>query len=313
MVSSLPVPALTVSLPEKLFMRKTQRVGEIVDVEELAEGGCRRPAGDGRRAAFLGLMETADRGRKHVGVLGVVVVVGAVEVGGHHGDEVGAVLAVEELAVFEARDLRKGVGLVGLLELGGEQARFLHGPGRHAGMQILQAEELKLAAALRQAALMTFISSIMLSYMKSARADELATIPPTLAAARKTYSGRSAAKKSLTACPVDEHPPRWVRVMMGAASPALQFAYDGRADHAAVTGDVDSGVFSIISRFLSRGIRPGWCGRALPARSTATLAMSASTMRLTSCSECCLSGGIGRRRSRALVGSPQRLTTSVGR
>ena len=45
---------------------------------------------------------------------------------------------------------------------------------------------------------MTFISIMMLSYMKSAGASIFAAIPPTLAAARKTYSGFSAAKKPST-------------------------------------------------------------------------------------------------------------------
>lgn len=67
---------------------------------------------------------------------------------------------------------------------------------------------------LRHAALMTFISSIMLSYMKSARADELAMIPPTFAAARNTYSGRSSAKNSLTACWFMRSSSACVRVMM---------------------------------------------------------------------------------------------------
>ena len=46
---------------------------------------------------------------------------------------------------------------------------------------------------------MTFISRIMLSYMKSANAFWFATIPPTLAAARNTYSGFSSSKNFSTA------------------------------------------------------------------------------------------------------------------
>ncbi len=92
-------------------------------------------------------METADEGREDVGVLGMVIVVGAVEVGGHDGDVVGAVLAVEVFAVLEARDLGEGVGFVGLLELGGEQTALGHGLGSHAGVDARGAEELELPAA----------------------------------------------------------------------------------------------------------------------------------------------------------------------
>ena len=49
-----------------------------------------------------------------------------------------------------------------------------------------------------QAAWITFISRIMLSYMKSAFAASFAAMPPTFAAARKTYSGFSSAKNFST-------------------------------------------------------------------------------------------------------------------
>ena len=92
-------------------------------------------------------MEATDEGGQHVGVLGVVVVVGAIEVGGHHGDVVGAVLAVEELAVLEAGDLGQSVCLVGLLQLAGEQAALGHGLGSQTGVDATGAQKLELLAA----------------------------------------------------------------------------------------------------------------------------------------------------------------------
>ena len=92
-------------------------------------------------------METADEGRQHVAVLGVVVVVGAVEVGGHHGDVVCSVLAVEELAVLEATDFGQGIGLIGLFQLTGEEAALGHGLGRHAGVDAAAAQKLEFLAA----------------------------------------------------------------------------------------------------------------------------------------------------------------------
>ena len=79
-------------------------------------------------------METAYEGRKYVGMRGMVIVVRPVEVGGHDGDVIGAILAVEILAVFEPRDFGEGVSLVGLLQRGGQQAAFGHGLGCHAGI-----------------------------------------------------------------------------------------------------------------------------------------------------------------------------------
>ena len=79
---------------------------------------------------------------------GVIVVVGAVEVGGHDADVVGAVLAVQELAVLQTGDFRQRISLVGLFQLTGQQAAFLHGLRRHAGIDAGGAEELQLLAAI---------------------------------------------------------------------------------------------------------------------------------------------------------------------
>ena len=38
-------------------------------------------------------------------MFGMIVIVGTIEVRGHHGDIVGAVLAIQELAILEAADL----------------------------------------------------------------------------------------------------------------------------------------------------------------------------------------------------------------
>ena len=78
----------------------------------------------------------------------MVVIVRPIEVGGHHGDVVRAILAVEELAILETRDLGEGIGLVGLLEFGGEQAALGHGLWRHAGLDARGSKELELAAAI---------------------------------------------------------------------------------------------------------------------------------------------------------------------
>ena len=92
-------------------------------------------------------MEAADQGRQDMAVGGMIVVVGAVEVGGHHRDVVGAVLSVQELAVLQAADLGQGVSLVGLFQLAGQQAALLHGLGSHPGIDAGRTQELQLLAA----------------------------------------------------------------------------------------------------------------------------------------------------------------------
>ena len=118
-------------------------VGQVINIEELAKRAAVAPAGDLTEAGLLGFVETADEGRQHVAVLGMVVVVGPVEVGGHHGDVVCAVLAVEELAVLEAADLGQSIGLVGLLQFTGQQAAFFHRLGSHARIDAAGAQELE--------------------------------------------------------------------------------------------------------------------------------------------------------------------------
>ena len=49
-------------------------------------------------------------------VLRMVVIVRAVKVGGHHGNEVRTVLPVQELAVLQAADLCQGVCFIGLFQ-----------------------------------------------------------------------------------------------------------------------------------------------------------------------------------------------------
>ena len=81
-------------------------------------------------------------------VLRVVVVIWTIEVGWHHGDIVGAVLAIEVLAVLETRDLSQGVCLVGLLQLASKQATLGHGLRREAGVDATGAEEEEFLAAI---------------------------------------------------------------------------------------------------------------------------------------------------------------------
>ncbi len=76
-----------------------------------------------------------------MGVVGVVVVAGAVEVGGHERVVHDSVLLAVVFAELETGDLGDGVGFVGEFELGGEQGVFFEGLGRKLGVDAGGTEE----------------------------------------------------------------------------------------------------------------------------------------------------------------------------
>ena len=92
------------------------RVGEVVDVQELAPRRAGAPDHDLALAGDLRVVELAHQRREHVRAREVEVVVRAVEVRRHRGDEVAAVLLAVGLAQLDAGDLRDRVRLVRRLE-----------------------------------------------------------------------------------------------------------------------------------------------------------------------------------------------------
>ena len=68
----------------------------------------------------------AHHGRHHMAVFQVEIIVGAIEVRRHHGDEVGTVLQVVTLAHLQAGNLGDGIGLVGIFQRTGEQGVLRH-------------------------------------------------------------------------------------------------------------------------------------------------------------------------------------------
>ena len=88
----------------------------IVHIQKLAARCAGTPNGYGRRVGPLGLMKTANERGNDVAVIGVVVVAGAIEVGGHDAAVVDpvacAVLAVVAFAELDAGNFGNGVGLI---------------------------------------------------------------------------------------------------------------------------------------------------------------------------------------------------------
>jgi hypothetical protein len=90
-------------------------------------------------------MKPANQRGDDVGVFGVVVVTGAIKVGGHYASVVHAVacavLAVVAFAEFDARYFGDGVGLVGRFQRAGEQGVFAHGLGGELGVDAAAAQK----------------------------------------------------------------------------------------------------------------------------------------------------------------------------
>ena len=123
-------------------------IGEVIDIEKLTQRASIAPAGDTLCPTLLGFVEPTDKGGKDMGMLGMVVIVGAIEVSGHDADIVGAILAVEELAVFESANLGQSIGLVGFLKGSRKQATLGHGLWCHAWIDTGGAQEKEFAATI---------------------------------------------------------------------------------------------------------------------------------------------------------------------
>jgi len=119
--------------------------GHVVNVEEFAHGRAGAPDHDAFSVADFGFVEAADQCGDDMRVFRVVVVAGAVEVGGHDAAVVdavaGAVLAVVTFAEFDAGDLGDGVGFVGGFQGAGQQGVFAHGLRGEFGVDAAAAEE----------------------------------------------------------------------------------------------------------------------------------------------------------------------------
>ena len=69
------------------------------------------------------------------------VVVGAIQVGRHHGQVIGTVLQVEALAHLQADDFRQGIRFIGIFERPRQQIFFLDGLRTIAGIDACRAQD----------------------------------------------------------------------------------------------------------------------------------------------------------------------------
>ncbi len=74
----------------------------------------------------VGKVYLAYHGGEYVAAFQVEIVVGAIKVGGHHGNVVRTVLKIEAFAHFQSGYFGNGIGLVGVFQRRGEECVFLH-------------------------------------------------------------------------------------------------------------------------------------------------------------------------------------------
>ena len=96
-------------------------VSEVVGAQELATRCSGAPDRHRRRIRQFALVEAPDQRRRHVTVVGVVVVAAAVQIRRHRRNKVGAVLLAIGLAQLDRGDLGNRVPFIGRLQRTGQQ------------------------------------------------------------------------------------------------------------------------------------------------------------------------------------------------
>ena len=176
-------------------------------------------------------------------VLGMIVVVWPVEVGGHHRDVVGAVLAIEIFAILQTADFGEGVSLVGFLQFGGQQARFGHRLRRHAGIDARRAEKFQLFATVfpRRVNHVHLQNHVFIHKVGQCRL--VSHYAAHFGSGEKHIFGLFLGEEALHVILASE-----VELAMRAGynvviALAMQFAHNGRSHHAAMPCNVDFRIF----------------------------------------------------------------------
>ena len=211
-------------------------------MQELAARGAGAPHVHAGPVVLHGFLKLAEQGGHHVRAFQVVVVVGTVEVGGHHRDEVAAVLVAVGLAHLHARDFGNGVGLVGVLQRAGEDVFFADGLRGQLGVDARRAQVQQLA----HAATVAFVQHVGLNH--DVFIDEIGpqgiigVDAAHLGGGQQHVFGPVFGKKAGHGGLVGQ-----VELGRGAGdevgvAPARELAQQCRAHHAPVAGDVNAGI-----------------------------------------------------------------------
>lgn len=220
--------------------QKDAGVCHVVAVEEFAARRAGAPDGHRAVAAPFGFVELAQQRRDDVTVFRVVVVARAVQIGRHHRQVLGVVLAVVAPAHFDAGDLGERVGPIGGLQRAGEQAVFAHRLRRHLGVDAARTEEHEA----RHAVLPRAVDHVGLD--RQIVADELGRVAVVGDDAAHLGRGQKYVfRPVLSEEGIDRSGVGQIEFGVGALQDvrialALKVADDGRANQTAVAGYIDA-------------------------------------------------------------------------
>ena len=203
----------------------------------------------------------------------VEVVVGSIEIGGHHSDEVGAVLEIVGLAHLESGYLGDGILLVGVLQGRREQAVLAHGLGCLLGVDAGGAEEEQFLHTMGVGVFYHVALHLHVLHDEVGAVERVGHDAAHKGCGEDHGVGAFLVEEGLDSLLVGE-----VELAVGAAhqivvAARLEIVPDGRAHESAVPGDVYLGVLRechrcVILRFPFPDIRRGSCApwRRLPQR-----------------------------------------------
>ena len=298
MVMSSPVPILTSSALRIGLHQMDAGIGEIVDIEEFAPRRAGAPHHDVPRAGDLRFVEAPDQGGDDVAVFGMIIVAAPVEIGRHHADEVGAVLAAIGLDHLDAGDLGDRIGLVGRLQRPRQHRILAQRLRRQLGIDAGRAEEHQLLGAVDVGGVddVGRDREIVVEEFGAQRVvgDDAADLGRRQEDRLRAFGGKPSVHRGLIA-QIDLAARRRQQFDVFLRQPAHQRG----ADHAAMAGDEDRLAFQL---------KRGSCHWRSPA---CAISRSAATISLTSWANGVF--GFQPSFSRALLASPIRRSTSVGR
>jgi hypothetical protein len=122
------LPAADIDMLIVRIMLENEHTGirKIVYKEKFAQRCACPPHRNRGDSILLGKMKPLDQCRHDMTVLGVIVIARTIQVGRHHGNKIGTVLATIGLAQFNPGNLGDRVPLIAWLERPGQQFLFAH-------------------------------------------------------------------------------------------------------------------------------------------------------------------------------------------
>ena len=92
-------------IPGIMIHQKQAGVCQIIHIQGIRWGAPVPQITTSGLFSGLSLMETPNQSRKHMGMLRMVIIIGAVEIGGHHADIIRSILPVQVFTIFQPGNL----------------------------------------------------------------------------------------------------------------------------------------------------------------------------------------------------------------